>query len=269
MRETVIHRVLGAVRFLEAASRVPVREPLLITSDVPVTFRRNASGAYVIWRASGLESHTGDTAGLTDEDFQALFRAPPGTPAPASVKIRCSVEDPTGVFLPRSFELQLPRALSAAPASTPDLFQPADVLLYKSTAARLDRTGGILYTFVHDGRGQQGKIAGARVVVVALGREVGRSITGPTGEAVIEVPRLPSYVTGGGGSLTEVEIDATVTVAVRPEMLEYTSGGWRPRSPPDPDSSEEEEDPLARTADSSVKLCAGRPANVSVPVSLS
>lgn len=269
MSEAVIHRVLGAVRFLDAATRSPITSRLRLTTDVRVEWRRNASGAYVIWRAAGLESHTGHAGPMTDAGFEALLEAPPGAPLPGSVKLAATVEDPSGELLPRRFEVALPRAATAAPGVTPDLFTPIEVLLHRSTAARLTGTGAVLYTFVHDGRGQKGKVPGARVIVTIEGEEAGRATTGPSGEAVVEMVRLPSFVTGsGGGAVTTSEIDATVDAAVLPGLLLASdSGAWKLVTPPDPDSPDFDA-AAARKASGSVTLSVGRPASLSLSVSL-
>ena len=94
--EPIVHRVLGAVRFLDAATLSPLTARLRLTCDKRIEWRRNASGMYVIWRAEGLDSHTGHGSGVTDEDFEALFRAPPAGPTPGSLPFVVTVEDPSG-----------------------------------------------------------------------------------------------------------------------------------------------------------------------------
>lgn len=268
MSEAVIHRVLGAVRFLDGTTGRPITSKLRLGASVPVDFRRNASGAYVIWRAAGLDAHTGHAPGMTDAKFEALLEAPPASPAPGSVKITASVEDPSGEHLPRRFELALPRSTTAPTGHTPDLFEPIDVVLHRSTAARLTGMGALLYAFVHDGRGAKGRLPGARVTVVVEGDEVGRATTGPSGEAVLEILGLPSFVTGsGGGAVTTPEIDATVRASVLPALLKDESGAWKLATLPDPDSADFD-GATARKATESATLSVGRPASVSLSVSL-
>lgn len=269
MSEAVIHRVLGAVRFLDAATRRPVRQPLRITAEKRMVWRRNQSGEYVVWGAEGLEAHTGDTA-VTDAEIEAVFQAPPGAPAAGSLRFVATVEDPSGELLDRQFEIALPRASTAAPGVIPDLFTPVEVLLYRQAGARAVDAVAVLYAFVHDGRGQAGKLPGALVTVSVDGNVVGSGVTGPTGEALIEATRVPSFVTGnGGGAVTTPEVAATVRARVLPSLITRGSSAepWRLARAPDPESPDFQGG-AAKVGDADATLVVGRPANVSVAVSL-
>lgn len=297
--EAVIHRVLGAVRFVDPATRAPLRVPLRLGPDRRarpedgLLFRRNASGDFVIWRAPGLDAHTGDSAEFTtDAAFDALFDAPPPAPAPGSKTFVFQVEDPSGERLGREVTITLPRSAAPADPSSPaPLFTPIEVPLYRSTAARGTGAGAALYVLVHDETGNAGRVPGALVIVRIGGKEVGRGVTGPSGEALVELPALPSYVAaegaGEGGEegedegdegdedsgadeVTTTKIEAAVRVAVLPSLIERagSSGPFRLARMPDPDSPAFT-GPEAKTADAAVTLSAGRSANLEVSISLS
>jgi hypothetical protein len=266
--EALIHRVLGAVRFVDGATRVPVRSRLRLEADRPVTWRRNAGGAYVVWRADGLDAHTGHDEGRDDAGFEAIFQAPPGAPAPGSEAYVVSVEDPSGEFLGRQFELRLPRSPGAAPGATPELFTPLEVALYRSPAAGRAGAGAALLAFVHDGRGQAGRLPGALVTASVDGQEVGRAITGPTGEALVEAVMLPSFAPApGDGAVMTSEIEASVRAAVLPGLLADEGGAWRLVAPPDPDSAAFEGGE-ARSATGAAGLRSGRLVALSIAVDM-
>ena len=82
-REAFIHRVLGAVRFVDATTGAAVRSPIELESDEATTWQRNASGAYVVVRAAGFDAYTGHDPTLTDAQMEALFRSPPVVPTAA------------------------------------------------------------------------------------------------------------------------------------------------------------------------------------------
>lgn len=262
MREAVIHRVLGALRFVDATTGQPIAPKLRFSADKRIDLRRNASGAYVVWGADGLETHTGHQAGATEADLEALFESPPTAPPAGSIAYDITVDDPTGALLSRRFELRLPRA------PTGDLFEALEVPLYRAPASRPSGSSAVIYVFVHDGRGQPGKLPGAVVTLKVSGVEVGRGVTGPTGEALIEATSLASFVIAEGGSaLTTKEIAATVRAAVLPTSLRQEAGTWRVEVQPNPESPAFE-GPSAKSATAQVSLTVGRPANVSLSISL-
>ena len=107
-REAFIHRVLGAVRFVDATTGTAVRSPIELESDEATTWQRNASGAYVVVRAAGFDAYTGHDPTLTDAQMEALFRSPPVVPTAA----RPSPGTPTR--LSRRAATRPPRAANAA-----------------------------------------------------------------------------------------------------------------------------------------------------------
>ncbi len=257
-REAVIHRVLGAVRFIDATTGARVQSRLALTSDEATTWQRNSSGAYVVVRAAGFDAFTGHDPTLTDAQMEALFRSPPDVPAAART---FTVTDPAEQYLSRRFVLTLPRAGD-------DLFEPLEVPLHRATSARPFGAGPRLYVSVRDDRDPPGAVPGALVVVTIDGVEAGRTTTGPTGEAVVELVGRPTFVTGDGGPVTTSEFEAVVAVAVDPALLKKDDDGrWTLKPPPDPDPARFDL-AGARTVATTVKLSAGRVDKVTLPISL-
>ena len=123
--ETITNRVLGAIRFLDAVTMVPVTR-LLSVEGTGVGFFRNRLAVYVLKHVPGLENH------------QRAFDQPPVTPALNSLSIQIRVRDPKGEYLPRVRSIQLPRDPSPANATQSDsLFQPIDILLYPAPTAKI------------------------------------------------------------------------------------------------------------------------------------
>jgi len=121
--ERVEWRVLGALRFVDATTGVPVERTLHV--DAPgASLLRNRSGLYVIRRWNALSAH------------EAQFLAPPLVPAPGSQSLGISVSDPAGGYLPVTARIRLPRTGDLAQAADPaSLFLPAVVPLYPSASA--------------------------------------------------------------------------------------------------------------------------------------
>jgi hypothetical protein len=257
-REAFIHRVLGAVRFVDATTGAAVRSPIELESDEATTWQRNASGAYVVVRAAGFDAYTGHDPTLTDAQMEALFRSPPVVPTAAR---RFTATAPSEEYLPRRFVLTLPRAGD-------NLFAPLEVPLYRATSARPFGAGPRLYVSVQDDRKPPVAIPGALVVVTIDGAEACRTTTGPTGEAVVELVERPTFVTGDGGPVTTSEFEAVVAVAVDPALLARDDDGrWALKTPPDPDPASFDL-AGAKKATTIVKLSAGRFATATLPISL-
>lgn len=257
-RETVIHRVLGAVRFIDATTETPVQSRLELTSPKATTWQRNASGAYVIVRAADFDAYTGHDPTLTDAQLEDLLRSPPNVPSAART---FTVTDPSRSYLPRRFIITLPRVGA-------DLFKPLEIPLYRATSARPFGAGPRLYVSVQDDRDPPAAVPGALVVVTIDGKEAGRTTTGPTGEAVVELVKRPTFVTGNGGPVTTSEFEAVVDVAVDPALLKKEDDGrWELKTPPDPDPAHFDL-AGAKKAATTVKLSAGRVDKATLPISL-
>ncbi|WP_437876389.1 hypothetical protein [Sorangium sp. So ce513] len=189
-------RYLGAVRFVEATTRAPIRGPLVVTAE-NATFFVNRRGLHVIASAEGLAAH-GDS-----------FESAPPSPALRSVPVSGVVRDPSHRYLPRRFRIELPRDADPAHAGSPDsLFQPVDIPLYPSPGAPTEPGWALLRATLLR-RGDRSRLPGAflRVrrasddVELAAGlSDVGRDSIDPAGarrtagEALVPVARLPITV---------------------------------------------------------------------------
>ena len=96
MTEHMDRRVLGALRFIDSTTGLPVSANLKVNAS-GLKFVRNLSGHYVIAGASGLEEHEG------------AFEKPPASPAPGSLPFEISVADPSREYLSRRHTIRLPR----------------------------------------------------------------------------------------------------------------------------------------------------------------
>ncbi|EHR71180.1 hypothetical protein BurJ1DRAFT_2345 [Burkholderiales bacterium JOSHI_001] len=176
--ERVEHRVLGALRCIDAGTRATVDTPLQVT--VPQAgVRRNRSGLYVITSAEALAGH------------EAAFEHPPATPAPGSVSLLATLRDPGGRYLPRTATLQLPRdPLAIHSANADSLFRPIEVPMYPSSAAPTGANWALLRVTVTLAAG--GDALGGVLLRVLQGTTVlARGMTDARGEALVAVPGVP------------------------------------------------------------------------------
>ena len=216
-------RVLGAVRFLDAATRLPVRAPLSVAGD-EVRLVRNQQGLYVLVGSPGLEAHLDS------------FVAPPPHPALGGLRAELTVRDPGGRYLPRRLALRVPRDPDPAHADQEDsLFRPVDVLLYPAPAASVAPGWAVVRaTVVRAGSGEPLGGALLRVVRKADGEVLARALTDwrdpVRGEALVAVPGIPITTWGDG------EPEEPVLVNEVPVTLEvFVDSLFDPAAGPVPD----------------------------------
>ncbi|HLF84171.1 MAG TPA: hypothetical protein VI837_08360, partial [Blastocatellia bacterium] len=126
--EHVDRRVLGAVSFLDATTRLRITSRLEVEAT-GVRLVRNRRAIYVITRAPGLRAYT---------DSFGQQPAPPAAGAVPleSVSVELTISDPAFQYVPRRFGLRLPRDPAAANANqTGSLFRPIEVPLFPSPAS--------------------------------------------------------------------------------------------------------------------------------------
>lgn len=189
--EAVERRVLGAVRFLDATTLLPVRSPLAVGGD-GLRLLRNRQGLYVLVEAPGLAEHT------------VSFPAPPPNPGVGGLRAELSVSDPGGRYLPRGLTLRLPRDPDPEHAEQEgSLFRPVDVLLYPAPAASVAPGWAVIRaTVVRAGTGAP--LAGAllRVARKSDGLVLARALSDwrepVQGEALVAVPGVPITTWGDG-----------------------------------------------------------------------
>ncbi|MBP1467345.1 hypothetical protein EYB53_016655 [Candidatus Chloroploca sp. M-50] len=231
--DRVVHRVLGAVRLVDAtvAQLEGVSRQLVVTEPVAIraaelTFRRNRRNYYVIHRSSHplLRAH------------HDQFEAPPALPAIGSLSFAVEVVPSTGSYLPRVATIALPR--DPDPAAVNSLFTPLDLRLYRApTAVPLAGWGAVRVT-VRDAEGAG--VPGALVRVVAADDAtnlMGEGITEwrgrARGEALVPIAKIPTTSVAANG--TGPVISQGIAIAIQA----FYHPGFDPETAlPDPDDLE-------------------------------
>ncbi len=121
MAEYSERRILGAMRVVDAATGLPVARGCVLQGD-GLRLVRNRRGDYAILDAPQLSAHT------------RAFEKPPLAPELKSVKIPVMVSDLAEGFLPRNFNLELPR--SPDPDVADSIFEPVLIHMFPAPAAR-------------------------------------------------------------------------------------------------------------------------------------
>lgn len=176
--ERIEWRVLGALRFVDAATGVPVERNLRVEAP-GATLVRNRSGLYVIRHWDALATH------------ESEFLAPPATPAPGSQSLSVSVTDPAGGYLPVAAQIPLPRVSDPAQAQAANsLFQPAVVPLYLAASAPVGPNWAVLRVSLTEAASGDA-LGGALLHVRVNGTVLGRGLTDWRGEALVPVLGVP------------------------------------------------------------------------------
>jgi hypothetical protein len=204
-RELCERRVLGAVRFVDAATRSRILEPLRVRA-AGVRFVRNQSGHYVIFAAPGLEAHA------------RSFGAPPAEPALASVPVALEVADPAARYVTRRSVIRLPRDPDPAHSNEPgSLFGAIEVTLFPSPSARTRPGWAVVRGSVVEA-GTDRPLGGAllRVVRVSDSTLLARGMSDARGEALVAVPGIPVITFGEGAAVTETTVDVALSAVFDP-----------------------------------------------------
>jgi hypothetical protein len=171
-------RVLGAVRVVDATTRLPIARGLDVQAP-DARLVRNRSGLYVIRHWDVLAAH------------EAEFAAPPATPAPGSQTLALTVSDPVGDYLAVAAQIPLPRVSDPAQASTPDsLFQPEVVALYPAASAPVGANWAVLRVNLTE-TATGDALGGALLRVQSNGNIIARGLTDWRGEALVPVVGVP------------------------------------------------------------------------------
>lgn len=212
-RELLDTRVLGAVRFVDAATGSPIRTPLDLSGE-GARFVPKRLGLYV------LASHP------AFEDYERSFSAPRSAHAPGSVRVDLRVDDPGGRYLPRRFALRLPRDPDPTHSDRANwLFAPEEVPMYPAPAAPVSPGWAVVRATVREagtGRRLPGALirvldeSGERELAVGQADWRGRVV----GEAMVPVVGVPATLSGGDGDGEVVvrEIDARLEAVFDPEF---------------------------------------------------
>lgn len=261
--ERVERRVLGALCCVDATTGAPLNQPLRIGAPAGVRIQRNRSGLFVVHDWKPLGSHT------------ASFLNAPDEPGVGSVPLTITVSDPSGQYLSRLVQIDLPRGASTANAALPEsLFQPHRVAMYPSSAGRLGANWAALRVNVRDlGDGQA--IGGALLRVLNGSQVLARGQSDWRGEALVPVAGIPVTTwSAEPGDVIVTQIEVTVEAIAEPASLTRTSqldvaAGRAPLLLPlvDPVAIETARAGLPQ-ASTVVSLAAGRPLFVSLEIPL-
>ena len=178
LRERVERRVLGALRCVDATTRMPIDEPLAVSAP-GARLLRNQSGLYVIDGWTSLSTHEG------------AFDAPPAAPAVGSESLVLEVRDPTGRYLARRVAIALPRDPTPANVEQPgSLFRAVDVPMFPAASAPTSANWVELRATVRE-TGSGDGLGGALLRVVTAAGVLARGLTDWRGEAFVPVAGVP------------------------------------------------------------------------------
>jgi hypothetical protein len=235
-------RVLGAVRFIDSTTHLPIVTQLSVKAK-GLKFVRNLSGHYVIASATGLEAHT------------VAFEKPPAEPDTGSLPFEIQVDDPTREYLPRRQTIRLPRDPDPQNAEADDsLFRAVEIRLFPTARSFTGPGWAVIRASVFK-QGTDQRLSGALLRVTKKNgtpdddnKPWGVGVTDSRGEALVTVPGIPVTNFGEGqGAVTTNEIDVTITAFFDP----------RAETLPDPDDLETRRQNLKSTA-VDTKLSSGR-----------
>jgi hypothetical protein len=149
--ESTVRRAIGAFRFVDAITNLPVvdggtiavrsasvgQPPVSVAVDeTNVQIRRNRSGAYVLFRAPFFDKYT------------TTFEQPAAPPETATgpLRLRLGATDPGPQYLPIEFDVALPRPLD--PNAADNVFTPQPVIVYRSPSAPVQYGWSVLRVLV-------------------------------------------------------------------------------------------------------------------------
>jgi hypothetical protein len=217
-------RVLGALRFTDAVTALPIDAPLTVTAP-GVRWILNRRAQWVIASAPGMATH------------ETEFLTPPVTPPLGDVVVSFAVSDPSGRWLPRVGSIALPRDPDAAHAGqAQSLFAVQDIPMYPAPAAPTQRGWAVVRASVAGSTpGSTLPHALVRVVRDSDGVRIGAGMSDARGEALIAVEGIPSALLGDGdGPVVATDIAVHLQVVADPNAGDA----------PDPDDLEARRDEL-------------------------
>jgi len=229
-RSLIDRRVLGALELVDAATSERITAPMKLSSE-SLRFVRNRSGLHVV---NGLTPRTEDERTLA-EHLDAFEEAPGGL-ADGALSFDITIENPAGLYVPRTYEIDLPRGDEAGTALKVEMFA--------SPAAPIGQNwSGIRATLSKESPDGDVPLAGARLTLLRDSDDalLGRGISDHRGEVLgiaVGIPIIdftttpPSPVGGGGGGGPAPAPVGTKKVAARIVIETGPGQPW----PPDPDA---------------------------------
>ena len=203
--ESDVRRVWVAVRFVEAASARPIDGPLQVQA-AGARWQRNQSGLHVLTQLH--------EPAVRRDELAAHEAAFDPVPAVAALTLNASVSDPLGRYLPRRFDVALPRA-SLPEGAAALRFQPLDVSLDPSPAAPLLPTWAVLRVSVRH-EGQPAAQVALRLQSRGGGALLGRGASDARGEALVVAAGIAQLSIGDGEVVVQREVQAELVASFDP-----------------------------------------------------
>jgi len=203
--ESDVRRVWGAVRFVDAASASTIESPLDVRAP-GARWRRNPSHLHVLTQL--------DAPPVRRAEFEARESAFEPVPPVAPLALSVQVSDPAGHYLPRAFQLDLPRADLPAGPQAPR-FQALQVVLDAASAAPLLPTWAVLRISLRH-NGQSAPQAALRLQRPGGGAVLGRGSSDARGEALVVAAGIPMLSAGAGALVVQREVDAELVISFDP-----------------------------------------------------
>jgi hypothetical protein len=210
--ELVDRRVLGALRFVDAASGLPVRGLVALEGARAV---RNGAGLYVL-----LAPEPPLPALATYADS---FRAPPIAPPAGSVALAI-IARPTGPYLARAVALRLPLQ-AADPAADPYLLRPVELRLFPAPSYEGEPGWALVRAAVREpGAAPTAPRAGVLLHVLRSpgGELLGAGVSDARGQALLAVAglRMPSLAAPNVAVTLEARRDTRLAAGSPPDLDE-------------------------------------------------
>lgn len=192
--DRIDRRALGSIRLIDNVTGNRLRQlgqlrPVSAGQPPTITLIRNRRGDFVMTQAAALADH------------DSRFATPPATPAIGSVAIDLQFSDPSGHYLPRRFQIALPRDPDPANAiAANSLFRAITIPVFRSPQARVDPNWAIIRATVLQ------SVDGALVRLPWAWIDITRtedpalqltSMADWRGEALIAVPGVPVAISNG------------------------------------------------------------------------
>ncbi len=215
---SIDRRALAAVRFIDAATSTTPDAPLRVTSERG-TWVANRAGLHVLTAAEGLE------------DWSTAFEAPPTTPPPEVISLNAEVVDPTGRYLPRAFNLRLPRPEAVASQPIVVRMPPASRANIRKSWSRVTIAAQLAPDASHP---LPVPLEGAAISLFVDGYgELCLSLTDHRGEGLVYGWGLAAFEAGDGDDLVSTTHRHRARVVYDPARTDLETG--RRTSIPDPD----------------------------------
>jgi len=206
--ETDVRRIWGAVRFVDAPSARTIEGPLALTAP-GLRWQRNRAHLHVLMQI--------DEPAARRDELAAFESAFDPVPALAPVIVNAQVHDPAGRYLPRAFDITLPRAALPAGPDAPR-FVPQDITLDAAPAAALLPTWAVLRVSLRPG-GRPAAQAAMRLQRPGGGALLGRGLSDARGEALVIAAGIAQLSAGEGEVVVQTEVPAELLISFDPAAL--------------------------------------------------